>query len=188
MPPSGPGADNGYEVYGNFFYQNPTEALFQAEGNVALYANLMVSSTGSAVNVQPHNGSVRSVRIFGNTIVAAVRGISVSANPAYTQQVLGNAIFAATPMTATNASGNVTDTYANAASYLTNPFGAIGSLDLFPKVGTLRGAVLDTTSASALTDWSLDFNGKTRDWSFRGAYSGEGNNPGWLPTMAAKPR
>ena len=28
FPLSGPGVDDVYEIYGNFFYQNPTEALF----------------------------------------------------------------------------------------------------------------------------------------------------------------
>jgi len=189
VPASGPGAENGYEVYGNFFYQNPTEALFQAEGNVAFYSNLMVTSTGSAVNIQRHNGSVRAIRIFGNTVVAARRGISVSGgNAAYTQRVVGNAIFAATPISAVNATANFTDSYANAARYLNNPTAPIGQLDLFPKTGSaLRGATAaDTAGLSASTDWSLDFNGNDRDWSFRGAYSGEGVNNGWRPKIAIK--
>ncbi len=37
FPTSGPGVDDQYEIYGNFFWQNPTEALFQGEGNVAFY-------------------------------------------------------------------------------------------------------------------------------------------------------
>jgi hypothetical protein len=189
VPATGPGADNGYEVYGNFFYQNPSEALFQAEGNIAFYANLLVSSTGSGVNIQPQSGSVRAIRVFGNTVVAAGGGISVSGgNTAYTQQVLANAVFAATPIRAANASANVTDTYANASSYLNNPTGPLGQLDLFPKAGTVRGAAIDATGLSAYSDAASDFNGKARDWSFRGAYSGEGANPGWLPKIESKPQ
>ena len=189
VPASGPGADNGYHVYGKFFYQNPTEALFQAEGNIAFYANLLVSSTGSAVNVQLHNGSVRAIRIFGNAVVAAGGGMRVSGgNAAYTQQVLGNAVFAATPISAVNASGNVTSTYANAANYLNNPTGALGQLDLYPKTGTVLGTAIDPAGLSAFPDWALDFNGKGRDWSIRGAYSGEGTNPGWLPKIEIKPQ
>ena len=189
VPASGPGADNGYEVYGNFFYQNPTEALFQAEGNVAFYANLLVSTTGSAVHVQRHNGAVRAIRIFGNTVVAAGGGISVTGgNAPYTQQVVANAVFAATPISAHNASANFTGTYANAARHLNNPTATIGQLDLFPKTGgTIRGAAaIDTAGLSAFTDWALDFNGKRRDWSFRGAYSGEGVNSGWRPKIEIK--
>jgi hypothetical protein len=187
VPATGPGSDNSYEVYGNFFYQNPTEALFQAEGNVAFYANLLVSSTGSAVNVQPHNGIVREIRIFGNTVVAAGSGISVrGGNAAYTQQVLANAVFAATPISAASAAVNVTDTYANASNYLNNPTGIPGQLDLFPKVGAVRGTPADPAALLAFPDSGVDFNGKPRDWSFRGAYSGEGVNPGWLPKIEIK--
>ena len=30
-------------IHGNFFHQNPTEALFQAEGNVIFYSNLLLN-------------------------------------------------------------------------------------------------------------------------------------------------
>jgi hypothetical protein len=40
FPLSGPGKDDVYEIYGNFFYQNPQEALLQGEGNVAVYSNI----------------------------------------------------------------------------------------------------------------------------------------------------
>src|SRR5262245_52096668 len=42
FPVVGPGVDDFYAIYGNFFYGNPTEALFQGEGNVAFYANVLV--------------------------------------------------------------------------------------------------------------------------------------------------
>ncbi|BBJ22606.1 hypothetical protein W01_05330 [Candidatus Nitrotoga sp. AM1P] len=41
-PVKGNGSKDTYEIYGNFFYQNPMEALFQGEGNIALYNNLFV--------------------------------------------------------------------------------------------------------------------------------------------------
>jgi hypothetical protein len=189
VPDNGPGAANGYEVYGNFFYENPSEALFQAEGNVAFYANLLLNRAGAAVNIQRHNGKVRDVRIFGNTVLATGSGISVSGgDAAYAQQVIGNAVFAAAPISAANAASNVTDTYANASGYLKNPSGSPGQLDLFPKSGPLRGAAIDTAGLSAYSDWAMDFNGRPRDWSVRGAYSGEGTNPGWLPTFEIKPQ
>lgn len=34
-PPSGPGSSNDFVVYGNLLHENPSEALFQCEGNVA---------------------------------------------------------------------------------------------------------------------------------------------------------
>ncbi len=187
QPSSGPGSDNGFEIYGNFFYQNPTEALFQGEGNIAFYGNLMVNDSGSAVNIQPHNGSVRNVRVFGNTIVASGSGIRVSGGSGYTQHVIGNAVFAATPISGGMQAANATGSYAAAASFLNNPTGALGQLDLFPRTGALRGSAPDTASMSAFTAWDRDFNGNPRDWTIRGAYSGEGSNPGWLPRLEIKP-
>ena len=43
FPLEGRGADDDYSIHGNFFYQNRNEALFQGEGNVALYGNLFVN-------------------------------------------------------------------------------------------------------------------------------------------------
>jgi len=187
-PPSGPGSTNGYEIYGNFFYQNPTEALFQGEGNVAFYGNLLVNDFGAAVNIQRHNGSVRTIRVFGNTVVASAGGISVTGGDvAYTQKVLSNAVFAAAPINASVQSDNVTDGYAKAANYLNNPTATLGLLDLFPKPAVLRGAPVDTSELMSYSDWNLDFNSRVRDWTLRGAYSGEGVNPGWMPRIEIKP-
>jgi len=38
-----------------FFYANPVDALFQGEGNVALYGNLFVNPYGNAIHIQSHN-------------------------------------------------------------------------------------------------------------------------------------
>jgi hypothetical protein len=187
QPSSGPGSENGFEIYGNFFYQNPTEALFQGEGNIAFYGNVMVNDGGSAVNIQPHNGIVRNVRVFGNTIVASGSGIRVSGGSGYTQYVIGNAVFAATPISGGTQAANATGSYAGASAFLNNPTGALGQLDLFPKAGALRGAAPDTSSIVGFAAWDRDFNGNPRDWTFRGAYSGEGSNPGWLPKLEVKP-
>lgn len=192
QPPSGPGASNGFEIYGNFFWQNPTEALFQGEGNIALYNNLMVNESGSAVNVQRHNGAVRTVRIFSNTIVAAGGGISVSGGQTgSTQRVSGNAVFAAAPISISGADAteadNVTATVANASTYLVNPAGALGALDLFPKTGQLVRPTLSTAGLSGYTAYDRDFNGRARTWTVRGAYTEEGTNPGWRPALDFKP-
>lgn len=191
QPPSGPGSQNGFEIYGNFFWQNPTEVLFQGEGNIAFYDNLLVTG-GDAVAVQQHNGVVRDVRVFHNTIVATGRGISVSGGAAgYTQRVLANAVFAATPVsvagTGASQASNIVDTRANAALYLNDPLAALATLDLYPRAGKLTGTAVDLTGLDAYTDGLRDFNGSVRDAAFRGAYSGEGSNPGWRPALARKP-
>jgi hypothetical protein len=194
VPLSGPGQDNYYEVYGNFFYQNPTgEPLFQGEGNVALYDNLFFNSmdpsgASPAVLIGPHNDKPRNVRVFNNTIVSKTRGISVSGGYTnFQQKVIGNAVFAGTPISASDQVDNVTATYANAINFLTNPFGTPGQLDLFPKVGKLSGPTIDTSSFNVFTDWNKDFNGSTHNGTFRGAYAGDGQNSGWLPKLERMP-
>jgi hypothetical protein len=188
-PLSGAGSSDIYQIYGNLFYQNPTEALFQGEGNLALHDNLLVNRAGTAVRIQAQNSTPRRVEVFNNTVVASGTGISITgADPAYTQRVVGNAVFAATPLTGGQQSGNVTGTYTAASTYLNNPTAALGSgLDLYPKTGQLQGTAIDYSVFSGLTDWDRDFNGRSRIATYRGAYSGDGVNPGWTLALAIKP-
>jgi uncharacterized repeat protein (TIGR01451 family) len=192
-PLSGPGSGDVYQIYGNFFWANPTgEALFQGEGNVALYQNLFVNTTGPAVFLQPQNDVPRTVRVFNNTVVASTTGIRVSGgSPSFQQRVIGNAVFAATPISAADQASNVTGTQAAAATFLTNPTGSpTGSpsqLDLYPRPGMLTGPGIDPSSFNTYLDWDRDFNGVLHDGTFRGAYAGSGTNPGWLPRLERKP-
>jgi hypothetical protein len=187
LPLSGEGQDDSYEIYGNFFYENPTEALFQGEGNIGLYANLFVTSSGDAINIIPHNAVPRQVTVFQNTVVAAGSGILISGgNPNFTQRIIGNAVFASSPLQGPNKIANITAPYASAHLYVNDPYGPIGELDLYPLPGMLTGALIDTSALSAYTDWNRDFNASVRDQSFRGAYSGEGSNPGWQLALDMK--
>ena len=188
-PLSGAGSTDIYQIYGNVFYLNPTEALFQGEGNIALHDNLFVNRAGTAVRIQAQNSTPRRVEVFNNTVVASGTGISISgADAAYTQRVIGNAVFAATPLSGGQQSGNVTGTQAAAATYLNNPTGTLGAgLDLHPKTGQLQGTSIDHSIFSGLVDWDRDFNGRARISTYRGAYSGDGVNPGWAPALAIKP-
>jgi hypothetical protein len=193
-PLSGTGANDTYLIYGNFFYQNPVEALFQGEGNVALYDNLFLNdfapSVFPAIAIQPHNDVPKAIEVFHNTVVAAGPGILVTGGAAgFQQRVRANAVFSASPaILGGNAFDNVTGSRAAAISFLVNPFGTIGDgLDLFPLTGTLSGPPVDTTGLTGFLDWDLDFNGHPRDATFRGAYSGEGSNPGWPPALERKP-
>jgi hypothetical protein len=189
-PLSGPGQDNVYEVYGNFFYQNPVGALFQGEGNIAFHHNLLVNDHAvsyPAINIQPKHDIPKMIRIFNNTVVARNGGISITGgNSTSEQQVIGNAVFAGSPISATDQASNVTDTYLNASAYLNNPGSALGSLDLFPRVGRLSGSRLDVSSCNMFLDYKRDYNGDPGSDIFRGAYSGEGENPGPLPRLTLK--
>ncbi len=189
-PLAGPGADDDTLIYGNFFWQNPTEALLQAEGHIILYDNLMVNDDGPAVHFQAHEDVPRRVRVFHNTVVADGVGIRVLAgHPGFTQRVVGNAVFGSPPLDGGTQLDNTTDAYAAAGAYLVNPDGMLSGpdrLDLYPLPGTLGGAV-DTTGLLGYPEADRDFNGAPRSASFRGAYAGEGANPGWLPALEIMP-
>lgn len=188
FPLSGTGASDRYEIYGNFFYRNPTEALFQGEGNIALHDNLFVTTSGTAINIQPHQGEVRDVSIYHNTVVASGTGIRVSgAATGYTQRIVGNASFATTPISGPGQQNNVTGTYSAAANELNAPHAAIGSLDLFPKSGRLTGTPIDLSGFAHFADGTEDFNGRARTATVRGAYEGGGTNDGWKLALAIKP-
>lgn len=188
FPLTGAGSQDRYEIYGNFFYQNPTERLFQGEGSIAFHHNLLVNSFGGAMSIQRHNGEVRSIRIFNNSIVAAGTGISVTGGATgYAQRVTGNAVFAATPIVGGEQTSNQTDSMGNASKYLANPLASLGSLDLYPLVGALQGDEIDKSGLDIFADWDRDFNGNRQPSQFRGAYGGAGANPGWRPTLEVKP-
>jgi len=189
FPSSGAGTNDLYEIYDNFFYENPNEALFQGEGNVAFYDNLLVADSGDAVHFQNNDGPPQNITVLNNTVVASGNGITLSGVAAgFVQQIVGNAVFASgTPISGPGQAQNITDSYANAGSYLNAPGAPLGNLDLYPKTGQLAGAKLDLSAFSALDDSNLDFNGTSRDGVERGAYTGQGTNPGWQLALAIQP-
>lgn len=172
FPPSGPGADDAYLVYGNFFYRNPTEALFQGEGNIAFYNNVLVNPDGSAVHIQPHHAAPETIEIFFNTVLARGEGIRVTGgDPAKFQRVRANVVFADQPIAAKDQSDNIVGAWQEAETVLRAPYGVGDSLDLRP-----RPDALPTIPALALRDLDfpdarLDFDGRPRDRAIAGAFA-----------------
>ena len=188
VPPSGRGSANGYEIYRNRFFANPTEALLQVEGNVAIHANVFVNDTGAAINVQPHNGRVRDILILGNTVVASGHGIAIrGGDPSYAQRVVGNAVFAAVPIAGGMASDNVTGSRAEAAQHLASPLAVGVARDFRPKPGALEGAALDVRDYAGLAERDRDCAGRPRDWSIRGACGVLGGAAARLPAVGSVP-
>jgi hypothetical protein len=190
FPPDGAGVDDRYAVYGNFFYRNRYEALFQGEGNVALYANLFVNPDGDAIHVQPHNDIPKRIDIAFNTVLAGRVGISVVASErslAYAQTVTANAVFAAVPIVGGAEYGNFTGPYADADRHLNRPFAAPGELDLFPRRRWTPAALADPPNPLGFPDWDRDFNGRPRKPGAIGAYGDSGANPGRLPALTTMP-
>jgi len=188
LPLSGAGVNDRYEIYGNFFYRNPVEALFQGEGNIVLHDNVFVNDVGSAIHVMPHNDVPREVHIFHNTVVARDDGIRVTgAATGFTQRIIGNAVYSGGGIIGPNQANNIAGAYAAAATVLNAPTAAIGALDVFPKTGQLTGAPIDLTQFAAFVDSSKDFDGRARTGVHRGAYEGDGVNDGWKLALTIKP-
>ena len=136
FPLTGVGSQDRYLIYANLFWQNPSESLFQGEGNIALYNNLLINWSGSAVHVQPHNDVPRQVDIFQNTVVARDEGVVLrnpEAGQSYPQRVVANLIFAARPLSSPGWVGTVTGPYDTAARHLRKPYSTLEKLDMAPR-------------------------------------------------------
>ncbi len=112
-PLTGAGSEDRYLVYGNLFLHNPSEALLQAEGRVALYDNVFINGSGDAIHVQPHNDVPRDMAIFSNTVLASATGIQVrrAEGSPFQQRVLANVVAAGIPLQGGEAAHNVTLAY-----------------------------------------------------------------------------
>lgn len=192
-PLSGAGQDDLYQVYGNFFYQNPHEALFQGEGNIALYNNLLLNLAGDAVHIQPHNDVPRAIDVFNNTVVAAGNGIIIRKPKAdvqklvvaYPQRVTANAVFAAVPLSTDRQSGNITGPMATAQDYLKKPLAELGEMDLRPKVKLVSR--FESSSLQKHQAWNLDFDGHPHRAGEVGAYAAGQMRNYWIPRFELKP-
>ena len=189
FPLEGVGTEDDYAVYGNFFYQNATEALFQGEGNVAIYSNLFVNEHGDAIRIQPHNDVPRRIVVAYNTIVAQGAGISVmqkEGTPYFRQVVTANAVFAGIPLTGGEQVGNLAGSMADAESFLRRPLAPPGRLDLFPR-RSMKSAGAAELPAS-LPDGEKDFDGLARTPAAMSGYGGRAAGPRWLPRLERKPQ
>jgi hypothetical protein len=181
FPTSGPGSADLYEIYGNFFYENKDgESLFQGSGRVALHDNIFVGGSFRAMSLVNHDLPIRLAYVYNNTIYGHVAGIVVSGSQLEDSLVTGNLILADQGLSAPMQKDNLVDTVANAVNYVNQPSLVLGSMDFYPGPGRVKGPSLDMTRFTSQTHYNLDFNGTAKGaFEFRGAYAGEGTNPGW---------
>jgi hypothetical protein len=171
-PASGPGSDDRTLIYGNVFWQNPSESLFQGEGQLALYNNVFITQGPDAVRIQPHNGVPRDVWVLHNTVVASGNGITVQVpeENRYLQRVVGNAVFSARPVLGGEQHGNLTGTFERAAWYLAKPHAELGPLDLSPR-RNLAGLLQSSAAWPVdLPEVEVDFLGHARPRDSVGAF------------------
>lgn len=189
-PLTGPGADDRYLVYGNFFYQNMHESLFQGEGNIALYNNLFVNHSGDAIRILPHNDTPRVISVFYNTVIADGSGIMLARrehDPMYPQFVAANIVFARSPMFGAALEKNLTGELHEARNYLARPFAPLGEMNLMAASAKVREHAGNIADVDTYPDAALDFDGGSRGTSGVGAYSLDRDRPGWLPALEIKP-
>ncbi|MFO0587655.1 MAG: right-handed parallel beta-helix repeat-containing protein [Polyangiaceae bacterium] len=192
QPPSGPGANDSVEVYGNLIVHNGVdEPLIQAAGRVSIHDNVLVDASDEALLLTAHDGfPVLRALVYNNTIYGAKRGVVIGSPAMEGDSVIGNLIFADTPVSgATMEKDNVTDAVANAGSYVTLASITPGDMDFYPVTGSAaQGSALDLSMFAGDEAPGCDFNGTSKgDATFRGAYAGSGKNPGWKLAAEAKP-
>ncbi|MFO1380907.1 MAG: hypothetical protein U1F63_11220 [Chitinivorax sp.] len=173
-PLQGPGQEDRYEIYGNFFYQNPAEALFQGEGNLAFYNNLLVNDQGDGVHIQPHNDVPRRIAVFHNTVLARGNGIRVHGGlvpPEQPFRIAANAVFAGQPLSGGEQEQNLTAARSEASVYLTAPDAPLGRLRLDPLPGRLLAPGTGLEWIDEFGDAERDYDGRRLGPAYRGAYA-----------------
>ena len=187
-PLTGAGALNSYEVYGNYFLHNHREALFQASGRVTVHDNLFIDGpyTYPAVVMRSHNYPLRSAYIYNNTVYTSGKGIYFGTRATVDDAVVGNLVFALIPISGKIMlqSDNVVGPLEKASLYVRSPSFDPGLMDFYPLPGKCQGTAIDLSLFQADVDYVRDFNGTPKTQAkgaavFRGAYAGDGDNPGW---------
>lgn len=181
FPLQGPGENDEYAIYGNLFYQNPGEALFQGEGNIALYNNLFFNSHDNgfpAVAVQPHNHVPKQIHIFGNTVVHPSKGIRMlpgTGSEDFDQRVVGNAVFANEAIEGGVQIDNFAAAFSEVFQFLQSPVPDPATLSLAPCGERLR-ATHTITSFADYPESDRDFNGTLREGRDFGALASTAGN------------
>ncbi|PCJ52017.1 MAG: hypothetical protein COA79_24880 [Planctomycetota bacterium] len=181
FPESGNGSKDEYHIYNNFFYQNVSnEYLFQGEGNIFFFNNVMYNSKGGGINIMKQNGKPKSIRVYYNTVVSKGRSIRISRGDSNFKQIaFGNAAFSDANMRVAKEFSNIVGSFKDADKYLKLPSGDLGELDLSPKTGKLKGKKINIDDAEKLVDSKHDFEGVLRKHVYVGAYAGSSKDGIW---------
>ncbi|MEO8370734.1 MAG: hypothetical protein ABI806_16235, partial [Candidatus Solibacter sp.] len=131
--------------------------------------------------------------VYNNTVYTKGLGIYFGSTASTDHAVTANLAFGSSPISGaiTNSSSNIVDTLANASQYVVAPSFTLGAMDFYPLAGKARGSVFDLSKFAADPDYAIDFNRVLKNsvaaaFVFRGAYAGEGANPGWRLQAALK--
>jgi hypothetical protein len=112
FPIAGNGHQDRYVVTYNILLDNPSERLFQGEGNLLLDLNVFLNLKGDAISLQPHHDRPRTVMISSNFVAAAGRGISMTgADRRSGQSAVGNVVYAEAPNVGIEDRGNALNAF-----------------------------------------------------------------------------
>jgi hypothetical protein len=196
FPADGAGAQNLYEIYGNLFLHNGNEALFQGSGRLSLHDNIFVDAPAdyAAVVLRRQNFPLKLAHVYNNTIYTTGQGILFGTAALESDAVVGNLIFAMTPIAGpvVHSSANLEMSFPKADDYVKSPSLVLGPIDFYPRPGKCQGKPVNLAQFQHETDFNRDFNGHLKGEAagtatFRGAYAGEGANPGWRLQAGIKP-
>ncbi|MGD0898444.1 MAG: hypothetical protein ABR915_11450 [Thermoguttaceae bacterium] len=165
FPDSGPGSQDRCQVYGNVFFHNPRESLFQATGRVSIHDNVFADVPGTAVAVVPHAGKTpRQVFIYHNTFVGIGRAVAVSGMPREGLAVVANLSVVEGKPSQSWLAGNVRLTMAEAEKIIISPVPQLGKLDAQPR-RPIPATVPVEICVLLQQDvaWDRDFWGNVRD-------------------------
>jgi hypothetical protein len=154
-----------------------------------VHDNVFVDVAGTAIVLRNHDLSLKLAHVYNNTIYAAGEGIYFGSAASQGAAVVGNLGFSPLPIggSAPPSQGNLVDLPGNAGSYVKAASATPGVMDFYPLPGKCQGPALDLSTFSGQTDFARDFNGTSKGaFTFRGAYAGEGTNPGWGLAAALK--
>jgi hypothetical protein len=182
FPDTGSGSHDLYQIYGNLLVHNPREALFQGSGRISFHDNILVGGQSAGAVFRDHDLPLRLAHVFNNTIYSPQIGIKFGSPAREGHAVVGNLIFAETPIVGLDiaAADNLVARPADAGNYVRAPLSRLGALDFYPLPGRAKGSPLDLSPFASELDFDRDFNGLSKGaHDFRGAYAGDGSNPGW---------
>src|SRR5262249_7053357 len=168
----------------------PRESLLQASGRVTIHDNIFVDTAQNAMNLRDHDLPLRLAYVYNNTVYQAATGINFGNAAPDGDAVAGNLVFAATPIKGPIADerDDLIGPVANAVGMVNAPSTTFGQMDFYPLPGKCQGSSIDMAKFKADTAYTEDFNGTSKGaFTFRGAYAGEGKNPGWQLQPDNKP-
>ena len=196
FPDSGPGAQNLYEIYGNYFVHNHRETLFQGSGRVVLHDNIFIDGPPDypAVVLMKQNRPLKLAFFYHNTVYTSGPGIRFDNAALNGDGVVGNLVFASDPVSGpiSRLAQNITGKMEKALDYVRMPSFDASKADFYPLTGMCQGEPIDMAMFQANLDYGVDFNGVPKNEVkgaiiFRGAYAGQGKNPGWALAAELKP-